>query len=812
MELGTIMNKVMKLKKKYFVSAGLFWLLFTHQAFGQIRADQTLPHNSTVKSVEGIILIEGGTHKGSNLFHSFQDFSVLTGQEAFFNNANQIQNIFSRVTGSSISQINGIIRANGTANLFFLNPNGIVFGSGASLNLGGSFVASTAQELIFADGSKFSTIPENSDLLTMSVPIGLGLSNQSGAIRVENRGADQIFINPNPLFSPFIVDESLRGLQVTWGKSLILVGRNILLEGARLTSLAGRIELVSIDSGTINFQLTEGNLELSANFSEKPIFHDLKILDKTFIDTKGGSINIQGKNVEIEKGSVIALQNLATISGKINILASELLRLSGTNQKGNQRAGILTETLGNGSTSGSIEIVTNELKIEDGAVIGSRAFAANGGDIEILANDSIQLSGVSHINPSLSSSITSITLSSSQAGEINIKTNDLKVEDGGFITSGTFSSGKGGDVVINARESIELIGVAPSLSIVSTLAASSLNSGDAGNLIINTTKLKVLEGARIDSSTLNTGNGGNIIISAFDSIEVNGKAGNSLPISSSILSSANFLEPELQELFQVNPLVTGNSGKIEIDTNSLIVTNEGIISVTNQGTGNGGNINIKAGKITLDGGNISATTVSGKGGNINLQAQDISLINNSNISATAGGKGDGGNININSDSLLMKDQSQITADAFEGQGGNILINTEVFLVSNDSVITATSELGIDGVVEINTPENNLESVIVPIKAQILEFDPNIAQRCLNQKGEKGLFLMKGKDAIPTSTEDHLEVFEEESTPQFIDITENMSEAQKNFYHQHLPPNVMLRTETGDLSAINLCLKDFLVGK
>ncbi|HEY9294800.1 MAG TPA: filamentous hemagglutinin N-terminal domain-containing protein, partial [Phormidium sp.] len=239
------MNKITYIKLWLRLGSYLFFLPLCHPTAAQIVPDRTLPNNSIVTPIKDtrssvtvpgqgtpvIHLINGGSQTGNNLFHSFQEFSLPTGHTATFNNAVEISNIITRVTGNSISHIDGLIKANGRTNLFILNPNGIIFGPNAQLNIGGAFVASTAQAISFADGTQFNANSTGTTpLLTVSVPIGLQMNS--------------------PLRSPSGILVQGSSLQVQPGQTIYLVANQINFIGGNLKAEQGRIELASITNGS----------------------------------------------------------------------------------------------------------------------------------------------------------------------------------------------------------------------------------------------------------------------------------------------------------------------------------------------------------------------------------------------------------------------------------------------------------------------------------------------------------------------------------------------------------------------------------
>ncbi len=367
------------------VTIGCTIALSANCANAQITPDTTLPVNSQVTKQDNIINIEGGTRSGSNLFHSFQEFSVPTGTTAYFKNTADVQNIISRVTGTSISNINGIIKADGVANLFVINSNGIIFGTAASLNIGGSFVASTASSINFGDGITFSaTDPQPIPLLKVNVPIGLQFGPTVATILNQSQASPGGAVNS--LKAPV-------GLQVLPGKTLALVGGNLVLESGSLTAASGHIELGSVGANSF-VSLQPINQGWVLGYEDVQNFQDIQLIPQnnifSYVDVSGqgsGSIQIQGRNVQIFGGSQIAANTLGSGNkGDVTVNASESVELIGGTP-------FNITSFGTGDV-GDLTITTKNLIVRHGAqILIQNAGSGLGGQLTVNASDSVELLG-----------------------------------------------------------------------------------------------------------------------------------------------------------------------------------------------------------------------------------------------------------------------------------------------------------------------------------------------------------------------------------------------------------------------------------
>jgi filamentous hemagglutinin family protein len=689
----------------------------------QIIPDSTLPNNSVVKIDGQQQQITGGTEAGNNLFHSFAQFNVLTGETAHFDNAIAIQNIITRVTGGQISNIDGLIQANGNANLILINPSGIIFGLNAQLNIGGSFLGTTADSLLFPDGIEFNAnVGANSGavreppLLSINVPIGLQFGTNPGAIRVQGIGHN--LKATDALFGSIIgAGESTTGLRVSSHQTLALVGGDIFLEGGILTAPGGRIELGAVSQGNVILNATSSGWNL--DYQGISNFKDIQLSQMSLADVSGtesSSLQVQASNLIMSDGSLLLMQNQGTENdGDLRVNTTESIEISDLNPDGTIRGGLRSETLGDG-TGANIFISTPKLFLENAGIIDSRTFGqASGGNIQVDASESIEAIGLSSIQFAQSGLLTA-NYSSGQSGNITVSTQNLTLKDGSVLVSGIFGSGQGGEVIVNATDSVKLIGTHPTFGNRSVIGTNVLGSGNANSVTVNTAHLLVENGGSISTSTLASGNAGDLTINATESMEVNGTDDNNH--KSSIVSRGNILAPEVINALRLPDMPTGNAGTIAINTPVISITNQGQIAVFNQGTGNPGQILINSDTIVLDSqGVISATTREGSGGMITLNTRNLA-VNNGSINASTSGSGNGGHITINaSESVELigagyeKLQEEIITPAVnrnltlgnfttgiltvsEGSGnsGNILIKTPNFIARNGGLL-ATTTLG-----------------------------------------------------------------------------------------------------------------------
>ncbi|MBW4427203.1 MAG: filamentous hemagglutinin N-terminal domain-containing protein [Nostoc desertorum CM1-VF14] len=698
--------------------------LFESFALAQIEKDGTLGSESSIitpKPIDDqpIDQIDGGAVRGTNLFHSFEQFSVPAGRTAHFNNAIDIQNIISRVTGNSISNIDGILKANGTANLFLINPNGIVFGPNASLNIGGSFVASTASSLNFADGTKFSaTSPQTTPLLTLSVPIGLQFGATAAPIRNQSQAAPDGAMN---IFGQGV------GLQVQEDKTLALIGGEITLEGGNITAKDGRVELGSVASNSL-VSLSPTNQGWAFGYEGVQNFQNIELIQlneiPSTVDTHGeGGSNIytQGKLVRIA-GSFLVLVNPLEeqSSGNLTVNASESVVIEQDTQ-------LFTQSFST-ANPGNINITTKKLVVRDGAQLQ--------GQLTINASDSVELIGGTSIpllrdgSDLISSGLFSASYGDQNAGGITINTRKLLIQGGARISTSSESiysfifnqlipaTGKAGNLTVNASESVELIGTSPNGSILSGLSSGTEGTGDGGNLNLTTGQLIIKDGAAITVSSQARKN----VINIGDSNKL------------------------------------GEAGNLNITARSILLDNKGKLT-SNSESGKGGNITLQVRDLLL------------------MRHESIITAN----AGTAGLSGDGGNIIINAPNGFIVTpsfgNSDITANAFSGSGGKITITAKnIFgfvprtragvetldpeeinpkkLQTSDITAFSNQNASLNGTVQINIPDADPSKSLLELPVNLVEASQEIVAGCdSGGKIGRSSFIATGRGGLaPDPTE------------------------------------------------------------
>ncbi|NJN31431.1 MAG: filamentous hemagglutinin N-terminal domain-containing protein [Synechococcales cyanobacterium RM1_1_8] len=484
--------------------------LFCPRSSAQTLPDASLGAEASVLMLEaGGEVISGGAVRDGGLFHSFEQLNVGEGRSLYFANPDGIGQIFSRVTGNGRSEILGTLGVLGNADLFLLNPNGIVFGPNARLDLSGSFVASTAESLQVS-GFEFGTISPlpPPPLLRLNTPIGLQLGQNPGSI-VHHSTADGV------------------GLSVQPGQMLALIGGDLDLAGGALTVADGRIELGSLHNGTVGLTNTQSGWQFAY-----PIGGDAAV--ETGEGLNRGRISL-GEQAQVTVNGVAG----NSASG-IHLWGGEI-RLEGRSQ-------LLSDNRSAG-TGAAIRLDGQRLILGGGSQVTAQTWGSGGGG-DILANlsDSIHLTSA-QADGSIGngSHILAATLGAGDAGDIHLQTRRFLNEYDSFVNNqaAVLSRGNGGSITLQAAESVLGRFYSPLTGQGGRIQVATQGSGNAGDLRLTTDRLQLIDNHVLSSVSWLAGNGGDIRVEA----------------QSAMLAGLSPLIPQFSSTIQSVTYGTGRGGR-----------------------------------------------------------------------------------------------------------------------------------------------------------------------------------------------------------------------------------------------------------
>jgi filamentous hemagglutinin family protein len=712
--------------------------------------------------------ITGGLQKGQTLFHSFSDFSVPTSGQANFFNPTGNRDIITRVTGGLFSDINGTISTQG-ANFFLINPNGLVFGPNAQLNVGKAFVGSTANGIDLVDGG--------------------GRTITFGAN--PNGDAPLLSVNPNVFFNVSRLNmgggtgaiSNFGTLQTPNNSQYIgLIGGNVTLDGSqgggKIIAPGGRVDIGGLKSdGTI----TVGNNGMV--FGGSGIRSDVSMINgagitvratgtldnvNTFfsnVTAPGSSINISANNLDIlnsgakmnnqtaaldaglELNSGVQTKaagdiNIDTI-GKFNLNNSDIRNTLRTGAEGrigdiNIKSGALdiknksfiSSVTGGKGNAGNIDLkVIGDINIDNSLITSSTDGRGDTGKLNIETKGNLFLGNQSTIGSIVSAN----GIGNSQGVNINVK--DLYL-DKSLIYADTFQTarvaGKGnaGDINIKATGDIKITGSTllptnPTDTDLSQISSSSSGQGDSGKITID---------AKGRLSAINYSS----IFATIDKTGVGNSKGIFITAGELELANQSYIETSTAQTARVDG--KGTAGDINIKTtgdikivgaNNFNVSQASQIRSSSYGQGNTGKITINTqGKLSLVNQGVVASSISptgvGNGKGIKIDARELELKNQSSIISgiLTNGKGNAGDIEIktigdiriagsNSPSIdLNKQMLSSISSSTSGQGntGKIIIDTQgkLSLLNGGFISSQISQTGIGNSKGISISARELE--------------------------------------------------------------------------------------------------------
>jgi filamentous hemagglutinin family protein len=677
-----------------------------------------------------------GRQIGGNLFHSFSQFDLNSTQSATFTGPSNVHNILSRVTGGSASSIDGLVRSDiAGANLFLLNPSGVMFGPHAQIDVTGSFAVSTANYVKLASGGRFSTSLGGQDLLTSAPVTAFGFLNVRPA-PVSITG-DLASVGGHSVAAPILNVAARESFSIVAGSITTGSSRNSFDQTTQIRGEGSRVNLVSVGSpGEV--QLNPTDINSAVVVSEFTELGEID-LNNVGIDTSGvpgGQISIYGSKLFMKGCSLISGTPVLSPRTPIAVVASEnvsllLFGLISTSMfsssvKGNNIAiktgsltvndsEITTTTEGFSNTEVNVLFEADSLTLRDSIVSASSPGEDGANSVVVKVKGALMLVGFSSIFTHASeeesskagnllieagsltidatgeergflfdrgsaAAIFSYSAGSGDSGDVTINIDGtLSLRAGAGISSETFSAGNGGKVTVEAR-SILIDGTGSNLNTGISARASNIrltpsrdHIGNAGDVIVETGDLTIRGGAKISSSTFARGTGGSIGITA-DSLLIDGA-------TSGVFAQSHTSAP---------------AGSVRLVLGTLSMDSGSSISSANTGTGSAGSVFIHTiGSMELsDGSNVSTSSIVGNAGDVSVQTVDLTITDGAQLSSNTFGRGNGGNVSVFADSVFIDSGSSnlltgITADAEAGSSGNA---GNVIVHASDLTIAAGGEL------------------------------------------------------------------------------------------------------------------------
>ncbi len=725
-----------------------FTLLSFAQVVTAIVPDQSL--GSTVSQSDSVHTISDGTVRGGNLFHSFDQFSLGTNETASFADpGGNIDNILSRVTGGQASFIDGTFQSEiPGANLFFLNPNGVMFGPNARLDMGGAFHVSTADVLRFSDGAMFYTDLGRESTFTLAPVSAFGFGRtEPAAISVQGSQ-----------------------LQVDTGQGLSIIGGHISITGdadtsadtPNLSAPGGQLHLVSVASAA-EVSASASAPNWAFDFAGVSDFGDIAFTDGAHLTAsrdRDGTIQIRGRHVEIVEATLTAETNELGDASQIEIVGRTVIldqsrvhadALSGSEGRAEtiqlQAARTLTlsggrvstDTAGLG-TGGLVDITAGDVILSNRVQVSSGT--SHAGDVGIVRvdADSVDLSGRAQIISSASrgstgaagqvqvtadrlsmtggsSALGASTSGSGDAGELTVRVGELTLSDNALITSSTFSSGDGGTVTVSA----DTIRIADGAQIRSQSGRNS--TGDAGRVSVTANRIEMTGGGLITSSAFGmVGNAGAVQVTA-----------DQLTVSDGALI-----------LSETRSGTTGNAGMVQVTANHITLTGESTgLGASTSGSGDAGELTVQVGELTLSDEALitSSTFSSGDGGTVTVLADTIQIADGARIRSQTGSNstGDAGRVSVTANRIEITGGGLIISSTFSsGDAGTVMVVARVHIR-----LSGESEAGIQsGVGSSTLGSGNAGVVKVRAGALVLTDEAIISTSSLdNGTGDAGRLMI-----------------------------------------------------------------------